>query len=46
MRFRTFFWRRLKQLSMAALSAQAATLPIEPSRQAWLSARTYFRERN
>lgn len=34
------------QLSMAAMSAQAATRPIGPDQAACCSARMYFRERN
>src|SRR4029453_6221405 len=45
-RFSTFFWSRLKKDSMAALSAQAPTRPIDPCRPAARRARAKAWERN
>ena len=45
-RSRTFFWRSEKNDSMAALSAHAATRPIEPSSSASATARTKASDRN
>src|SRR4051812_47784272 len=45
-RLRTFFCNRLKNDSMAALSAQAPTRPIEPTKPRSRSDRTKACERN